>query len=94
MEDKFIVTYQDLSYMKEDMFQAEYKNLILDAWYYWDWLVKIKIIKDINWENPLEQISFTDSKLILPFIDILRWRLIDWYYDGDYMANKWLDKEI
>lgn len=93
-KDNFITTYCELGYLKEDLFQWEYKEFILDVWYYWNWYLKLRIIKDCDWENPLEMVSFLDAELIEPFIEIFRKKLEDWFYDWEYIVNEWYEKEL
>jgi len=75
------------------MYQAEYEDFIVDAWYY-NGFIRIIIVKDREWDNPVEQVSFIDSVLIIPIIDILKQKIINWYYSWFYEPNKWLWKEV
>ena len=50
-------------------------------------------LKNEDWENPLEEVSFLDAKLIEPFIEILKNKLEIWFYDWNYIVNKWIEKE-
>ena len=84
--------YICLDYMKEDMYQAEYENMLLDIWYYWDWL-KLKVIRNYDWELPLEVVTFHDVWLIESFIEIFKSRILWWYYPvkWDFEPNKWIE---
>jgi hypothetical protein len=94
MYQSWRVVYSELNYLDEDMFQAEYWEFVLDIGYYGDGCLRLQIIKDYDWENPVEKVSFLDIWLIEPFIEIFRKKLEEWYYDWKYDPYKWLDKEL
>lgn len=75
------IVYQDMKVLKEDMLQIEFWNILLDFWYY-SWLYKIYIIKDYDWKKPLEVIEFKDWKLIEEKINLLKSKIINWYYNN------------
>lgn len=68
MNNKWKIIYKDLSILKEDMAQIEFWNIILDLWYYEN-VFKIYIIKDYNWEVPLNIITFTNKDDIESVLD-------------------------
>lgn len=75
----FIIKYCELELLQEDMFQAEYWNIILDIWYYNNYF-KLLIIKQHNWEQPLEEVIFKDKNLIDDFLSLFKWKIMKWYY--------------
>lgn len=72
------VLYEDMSILKEDMLQIESWNILLDFWYY-NWIYKIFIVK--NWSNPLEIVEFTDENIIDENINLLKNKIMNWYYN-------------
>jgi hypothetical protein len=93
MKKDFIIRYKDLSYLKEDMFQWEYGNILLDVGYY-DWgLLKAQVVKDYDWDQPLECITFHNVSFIEPIIAILKDRIVTWYFSWNFIKNKWYNKE-
>jgi hypothetical protein len=94
MDNIFKVTYQVLGYLQEDMFQAEYGNLILDLGYYWDWYLKLQVIKDQNWEKPIEKVSFLSSDLIELLIEVFKKKIINGDFSWNYKLNEGYEKEV
>ena len=49
--------FEQLDFLKEDLFQAEYKDEILDIGWYPSFNINgnfvISVIKDFDWENPV-----------------------------------------
>ncbi|MDC0506131.1 hypothetical protein OAN96_00900 [Candidatus Gracilibacteria bacterium] len=88
-----IIKYNELDYLKEDMFQAEYQNLILDVGYYGDGFIKLEIIKDYDWESPLESISFRDASLIQPLIEVMQEKIVSGFFSGKYIVNNGYQKD-
>ncbi len=74
------VLYEDMSILKEDMLQIESWNILLDFWYY-NWIYKIFIVKNYDWSNPLEIVEFTDENIIDENINLLKNKIMNWYYN-------------
>jgi len=95
MKRNWIVVYSELGHLDEDMFQAEYWEFVLDIGYYWDGYLKLQVIRNYDWEKPIEKVSFLDITLIEPFVELFKWRIVNGFYPSnwEFDPNKWLEKE-
>lgn len=76
------IIYEQLDIASDDMYQASFWRYILDVWYEHERFV-IRVIKDINWEEPVEEYKIDEKKDIEHYIDIFKNKLISGAYDNE-----------
>lgn len=102
MNKKIIETYQQFEIYSEDMYMAEYGPLLLDIWCYGDSnsIFRIRVIKDLDWEKPLDEFVFqvtwgdlysdvnqSDLKNINKYLDVYKKKIQNGEYDTDYIYS-------
>lgn len=92
MKKEFKVIISDLDFLKEDMFYAEYGDIMLDIWHYVRCFRLVIVQRGENWEDwIIEELTFTDVTLIEPLIEIFKSKIINWDYPEkwDFNPNSW-----